>query len=425
MNLQTLAALTDADLLARAQVLARDERRATAILVAHLAEIENRKLYLGQACTSMFVYCVRVLHLSEHAAYNRIEAARAARRFPAVLASLEQGLVHLTAVRLLSPVLTDDNHRDVLAQATHKSKREVEELLARLRPQPDVGTQVRKLPASKAASPRLEAAIGSQQPSDAATERTIPPDAPPLLATAPADTACARPAACPPAKPATVVPLAPARYKMQLTISAATRDKLRRAQDLLRHRIPDGDVAIVVDLALDLLVRDLEKKKFAAADRPRPARGTAAAETPAPGTTAGETPAAGTPAAAFPAPGAPAPRAREQAPLAPHSRHIPADVKRAVWARDLGCCAFVAEDGTRCGERGGLEFDHIRPHADGGEATVNNVRLLCRQHNQYESQQFFGLWQAEGRHETQAAMQLPAGTRQAELVPERVGHGRR
>lgn len=305
MNLQTLAALTDADLLARAQVLARDERRATAILVAHLAEIENRKLYLGQACTSMFVYCVRVLHLSEHAAYNRIEAARAARRFPAVLASLEQGLVHLTAVRLLSPVLTDDNHRDVLAQATHKSKREVEELLARLRPQPDVGTQVRT------------------------------------------------------------------------------------------------------------------------ADRPRPARGTAAAETPAPGTTAGETPAAGTPAAAFPAPGAPAPRAREQAPLAPHSRHIPADVKRAVWARDLGCCAFVAEDGTRCGERGGLEFDHIRPHADGGEATVNNVRLLCRQHNQYESQQFFGLWQAEGRHETQAAMQLPAGTRQAELVPERVGHGRR
>jgi len=131
---------------------------------------------------------------------------------------------------------------------------------------------------------------------------------------------------------------------------------LRRAQELLRHRIPNGDLNEIFDQALDLLVRDLEKKKFAATDRPR----------------------------------------RDGPATSVASRHIPAAVKRAVWQRDQGRCTFVSHNGAHCCERGELEFDHIRPHADGGDASVGNVRLLCRRHNQYESQRFFGLWQAEG-----------------------------
>ena len=77
-------------------------------------------------------------------------------------------------------------------------------------------------------------------------------------------------------------------------------------------------------------------------------------------------------------------------PPAPGSRHIPAEVKRAVWARDGGRCAFVAEGGRRCDERGFLEFDHIVPFAAGGEATVENLRLLCRVHNRHEAELFFG-----------------------------------
>lgn len=364
MDVVSLAELSDADLLARVQVLAHNERSATAALVTHLAEIENRKLYLAQACASLFVYCTRVLHLSEHAAYNRIEAARAGRRFPAVLVSLERGHVHLTAIRLLAPLLTDENHRDVLAQATHKSKREVEELLARLRPQPDVPAQVRKLPGSKPSRPALAPALGTKSTDEEAVKHPAAPEAL-CRATATPAVAAVPPAA---AAPAVVVPLAPERYKVQFTASAATREKLRRAQELLRHRIPPGDVAEVIDLALDLLVRDLEKKKFAATDRPREsARG-------APG-------AQGVQGVRLP------------------SRYIPAEVKRAVWDRDRGRCAFVSEKGDHCGERGGLEFDHIRPHADGGGSTVDNVRLLCRGHNQYEAQLFYGLWQADRARE--------------------------
>ena len=88
MDMQSPAQLSDSELLARTARLAHGERRATASLVAHLAEIETRRLYLGEACSSLFTYCIRVLRLSEPAAYNRIQAARAVRRFPAVLARI-------------------------------------------------------------------------------------------------------------------------------------------------------------------------------------------------------------------------------------------------------------------------------------------------------------------------------------------------
>jgi hypothetical protein len=138
--------LSDPDLIAEVSRLAASERQATSRLVSALAQFDARRLYLGQGCSSMFTYCTRVLHLSEHSAYNRIEAARAARRFPEIFTLLADGSIHLSAVRLLSPHLTQANHRDVLGEASHKSKRDVEELVARLRPQPDAVSSVRQLP---------------------------------------------------------------------------------------------------------------------------------------------------------------------------------------------------------------------------------------------------------------------------------------
>lgn len=388
MDVDSLAELSDADLLAGAKKLALDERRTTAALIAHLVEIDNRKLYLGEACGSLFIYCTRGLHLSEPAAYNRIVAARAARRFPAVLASLEQGLVHLTAVRVLAPVLTPANHRELLSAATGKSKHEVEEIVARLRPQPDVPNRIRKIPAAAAQTATATAtAAAAPGPARGLFENTADPNP---ERTAEAHAGAARDVtggsvAESPAKSTTerhgeravVVPLAVERYKIQFTAGPETRDNLRRAQALLRHRIPDGDLAQVIGLALDRLVRDLEKRKFAATGQPRRnARGANAVRRE------------------------PAASPSRQAPA--RSRHIPAEVRRAVWERDGGRCAFVSAHGERCTERGALEFDHIQPHADGGGAAEDNVRLLCRQHNQYEAHQFFGLWQSGDGHQPAA-----------------------
>jgi hypothetical protein len=105
-------------------------KHATVELLRLLAELDARRLYLGEGCSSLFSYCTQVLHLSEHAAYHRIEAARAARQFPVVLELLAEGALTLTNLALLRPHLTADNHRTLLAHARHKTKRDVEHQVA-------------------------------------------------------------------------------------------------------------------------------------------------------------------------------------------------------------------------------------------------------------------------------------------------------
>jgi hypothetical protein len=337
--LSSVAQLSNAELVARVKHLTAREQEAMASLIAHLAELDKRRLYFAECCSSMFTYCTQVLHLSEHAAYGRIEAARAARRFPLLLERLGEGSVNLTTVGLLTAHLTPENHREVLDMARHKSKRQVEEFVARLRPQPPVPSTVRRLPT---ASPTLVAPTVSPDaaasPEPAGDARDVASPDVPYPATAP-----------PPARPAVVAPLAPQRYKVQFTASAETYEKIRIAQNLLRHQIPDGDPAKIFDRALSALLRDLAKQKIAATDRPGTSRSTA-----------------------------------------PGSRHIPAEVKRAVWMRDGGRCAFVGSHGRRCTEQGFLEFHHVAPHADGGEPTADNIHLRCRAHNSYEAELHFG-----------------------------------
>ena len=137
--------LDDQPLLDAAKRLTTEERCATAALLRALMEIDTRRLFLGEGCASMFVWCTQVLHLAEGAAYNRIEAARAARDYPVILELFEQSAITLTAVRLLAPHLTDANHLSVLTSARHKPKREIEELVALLRPKPDAPVVVRRL----------------------------------------------------------------------------------------------------------------------------------------------------------------------------------------------------------------------------------------------------------------------------------------
>ena len=261
--LHAFTSLADDQLLSTVGHLAANERRATARLIVALAELERRRLYLAQGSASLFTYCTQVLHLSEDAAYNRMVVARAVLTFPTILARLAEGDVTLTAVRLLVPVLTAENVERLLADARHKSKREVEQLVAAVRPSPDVATVVRKLPAppqSPAPAPAL------WLDSSAETAGRSAPPAPRSLTTSTATPAVA---ALPSSRPAVLAPLSPDRYKVQFTASRHTYDKLQRARDLLRHVIPDGDPAAVFDRALDALLADLSKKKLAATDRPR------------------------------------------------------------------------------------------------------------------------------------------------------------
>jgi hypothetical protein len=340
-TLLSVGVLTDSELLAQVVAFAQRERDATADLIATLAELDVRRLYLGAGYSSLFTYCTHVLHLSEHAAYGRIEAARAARRFPTILGRMAEGALTLSAVCLLAPVLTEENHLELLGAAQHKSKREVEQLVARMRPQPAVPSSVRKLPASRSGE-RVDLVAGPTVIEDwnINTHRAEP---------GPRRSGGAMPPpASSPVRPTVVEPLAPERYKVQFDMSREAHDKLRRAQDLLRHTIPTGDPAAIFERALTLLIEDLEKRKLAATSRPRPRPSSSA-----------------------------------------DSRHVPASVRREVWARDEGRCAFVGTNG-RCAERGFLELHHVVPFAAGGETTTENIELRCRAHNAYEARLYFG-----------------------------------
>jgi len=215
--------LSDDELVAEVERLARCEREATAQLIVYLVELDERRLYLGAGFSSLFTCCTEVLKVSEHETYQRIAAARTSRRCPVLLRMLAEGSLNLTSVRLPAPRLNEDN------QERHRRDRR---------------------PGSDGA----------------------PPGPGP--------------------------------------------------REIRRDR--------------------------AAACKSRPAN-----------------PPSG-------------------------SRHIPAEVKRAVWVRDLGRCAFVSENGRPCNERGFVEFHHVQPYAAGGPATAENIQLRCRAHNGYEADLYFG-----------------------------------
>ncbi len=136
--------VSDDALLRRLSELVQQSRRVESVLIAHIAEVDARRLYARDA-GSMFIYCTQVLHLSEHEAYARITVARASRRYPVLLAMLGEGRLHLSGIGKLVPHLTDANCKEVLARATHKTKSEIEELIAEIAPKPDVPPSIRML----------------------------------------------------------------------------------------------------------------------------------------------------------------------------------------------------------------------------------------------------------------------------------------
>src|SRR5688572_2579577 len=157
----SLTHLQDDELLSTVKRLVTYERRATVALLRSLIELDARRLYLREGCSSLFTYCTQMLRLSEGGAYNRIEVARAAGRYPALLEHLEDGSLTLTTARLIAPHLDPDNHDAVFAAARHKSKREVEVLIASINPRPAPRPSVRKLPV-RPSSPIAETAASAE-----------------------------------------------------------------------------------------------------------------------------------------------------------------------------------------------------------------------------------------------------------------------
>jgi hypothetical protein len=318
----------------------RTQRQSLAEVVAHLGEVEERRLHLEAAYGSLFDYCVRKLAMSEDEACRRIDLARLTRQFPALFPLLASGELTLSAALLLKGALTPDNQLELIHAARCKSIREVREMLAARFPSPDVPPTIRKLPQpAKTPAPAVPPSSSPIAPPPAAR----PPRSPP---------AGSQPLHLhPPAPQQRIEPIAAERYKLQLTIDATIKSKLEQARDLLRHAHPSGDLAAVLSRALDLLIADQLRHRFGAGARRRAQRAPATATTPS---------------------------------------HISNAARRAVLDRDGLACTWVDANGTRCSSRAWLELDHRHPRGKGGASDAENLRLLCRAHNLLAAEHAYG-----------------------------------
>ena len=394
-----LKGLSDDVLLTRLTEIIARGRRVEVEIVAHIAEVDARRLYLGQACSSMHAYATERLRLSNAEAYLRITVARLSRRFPVVLAMLADGRAHLSGLVRLAPHLSEQNAADILRRASSLPKREIELLVAEIAPVPDAPSRIRRLPT--AVSTRPPAALAAAAPAtDAAALAVAAPataapatDATALAVAAPASAlAAAAPAAAGTAElgpdratsamapsssstcPASVVPavesqdgcsprtsgrrdsplapLSPGRFKVQFTAGPELHGKIVHARALLRREIPDGDLAAIVDRAMTLLVREIERARSGATAAPR--------------------------------------RSSADADPSPSSRRIPDPIRRAVWARDGGQCTFRDRQRRRCSARERLELHHVIPFARGGDHSEGNLRIVCAAHNAHQASLDYG-----------------------------------
>ena len=376
MTTSSLVRISDAELLESTRAFVRSSNVLEANLVEHLAEIEERRLHLEQAFPSMFEFCTRELGMSEAVALNRIYVARLTRRLPGVLDWIRSGRIHLSGMRELAPHLTESNCAELLAEATGKSKREIERLVTRFAPKPPVAASIRKTPVRTVGASPAHPPIGTNAPTAVAAPS---PAAPESSTQANIASRLAMPVPETP-QPAmfeltsqghsqshsasrsrrhSVEPLTPETYKLTLPIDGALLEKVKQAQDLMRHRVGDGDLVAIFEAALDVLIETVKKERFGVGRTPRKAPATA-------------------------------PTIESSEPAAPATRHIPDPVKRAVYERDGGRCTWVSPDGRRCTATGCLEFDHLDGFAITGVHSVERVALRCRAHNQFAAEKLYG-----------------------------------
>ena len=339
-----LGDLSNDELLARLRTHVGRGNVWLAGLLAYLAEVDARRLYAEQACTSTWDFCVRRLGMSESEAQRRIGVARLVRSFPLARGYLERGEIHLCALYEMNKHLTDDNHEELLREAVGKTTKAVAEMIATRFPKPDVHPCIEPL----APQPALPvAATGVLAPGEVALPTPLP----------------VRPR---------VAPLSASRYRIELTVSAETKAKLERIQDLTRHRDPSGNLEKIIEASMDLLLLKVEKERLGKTTRPKTK--TRSATTDAGGGTS------------------------TAAPAKPARRgHVARATRREVWARDAERCTYVDAEGNRCPARGLLELDHIDPKALGGSDEAANLRLRCRVHNRLHAEQVFGRAHIEER----------------------------
>ena len=394
-RIRSMTQVSNHQLMAQLHQLNEQGFRLDAELLLYLGELDRRGLYRQEACGSAFEFCISRMGYSEGVAYKRVGAARLMRQFPRIYELLAEGQIHLTAVMLLKPHLTEENHEQWLLAASHKSRRQVEKLLASRCPKPDVEASVRKLPGKRPApggSSPESPADGEDRPAGSPqqtpvqqtpVQQTSAPTTPALetvSATRGATDTTVTPAT-PALAPSThavaqVAPLSGSTYRVTFTASEQLKQKLDRARELLSHCIAPSDLPALIERALDQLLEREQRRRYGTRPKckltaplrprrpcPAPPQGEKAAPL-----MSGEPASARSKSASAPSVDSMQQPCQVTAPERLESqdpnpkcvvnagstsstsrrRPPPAAVRQEVFERDGGQCTFVDQQGRRC-----------------------------------------------------------------------------
>ncbi len=369
MDSNSVSILSDDALLGGTRDLAQRAREVDAELLLHLYEVEQRKLHLRLGFSSMYAYCKVELGYSEDATCNRLEVARIVPHFPQLLDVLRGKRVHLTGLRLLAKHLTKENFDSVIAEATGKTKREIEAICVRFESKPLVADSIRKLPA-----PTVRPSAPAE-PTPAPAVRTSEEAAPPAAAT-PVALAPETVASLQRARRPRIDPLAPDAHRVQFTADDSLVALIEETRALHRHAVPDGDLATLIRSALTLYNQQLRKRRYGAkvvrGEDPIEPTAVATPEAKQEGSAENDEP------------------AEPAAPAEPEGRYIPVLKRSAVFAKHGQRCAYVGRDGRRCDATAWLEFEHREGYALTHRHDVDSLALYCRAHNQLAADDLFG-----------------------------------
>ena len=350
--------LSPTDALRTLEAIDLEEKSRIAEGIALIAVIDHRRDYLAAGYSCMRDYCMGRLHMSEDAAFRRIQVARVALRFPQVFEFLADGRLGVTTAATLVPHLTSETAAELLAAAAFRTKQEVLKLLAeRSRP-------AAVSPEAFARETPVETSSGSLAPAQVNSLSDL----------------CSRPVGGGPAGPhapahvdhgrrGRVTSTASGNHEVRLILTDEELEHFRRARALLGHAVPSGDPALIYARAMKHYLAHLEKQRFGTK------RGVSKTEPVAPKSNDVET-----------GSGSLAPERVN----GPRGRGIPKALRRQIWERDGGSCAFESADGHRCSSTTRVEIDHITPVAHGGRTELENLRLLCRAHNPFEAERVLG-----------------------------------
>ena len=311
--------------------LVREERRITTEILWHLREVEERKLFVGEGYTSLFSYCVDALKYSESAAYRRILAMRALRQIPELGAALENGLLSVATVCLVQKHFSDQAKAQKLEQPIEQKKELLNAMIGK----------------SKLECQKMLAAL-SPQALPQEKERAV----------------------------------SATHTEISFIADDRLMAKLKKIKDLTAHKNPNPTYAELIEMMADLTLNKIDPTVVRVKKATLQKIDTRAKQTVAPAQVTTVT------ATAIVIVNRTKAEARSRSTSS--SRYIPTSLKHAVWLRDRSQCTYIY-NGRRCKETRRLEIDHIRPFALDGQTVLNNVRLLCRAHNQYRAIKTFGL----------------------------------